>query len=92
MKMAAQSRTASVGSAPGPLFQSKGGSVCRRHHILASNKTPARVDALAGVRIRTAEAVQTLQSHYPAFGCGSQEEIHHDLPQLPDRMPPIREA
>jgi hypothetical protein len=50
------------------------------------NKAPINVDALTGAGIRTAEAVQTVQSHYPAFGCGSQEEIHNDLPQLPDRM------
>jgi hypothetical protein len=49
-------------------------------------KAPTNALTLIGAEIRTAEAVQTVQVHYPAFGCGSQEEIHNDLPQLPDRV------
>jgi hypothetical protein len=47
-------------------------------------KAPISVDALTGAEIRTAEAVQTVQVHYPAFGCASQGENSHDVPQLPD--------
>lgn len=50
-----------------------------------NTKTPAEVDASTGAEIPAAEAAKSLQLHYPAFGCGSQEEIHDDLPQLPDR-------
>jgi hypothetical protein len=49
-------------------------------------KAPISAETPTGARIRTVEAERTRQAHYPAFGCGSQEEIHHDLPQLPDRM------
>jgi hypothetical protein len=49
-------------------------------------KAPINALTLTGAEIRTAEAVQTFQSQYPASGCESQEEIHNDLPQLPDRM------
>jgi hypothetical protein len=49
-------------------------------------KAPTNALTLIGAEIRTAEAEWTSQSHYPAFGCGSQEQIHYDLPQLPDRM------
>ena len=59
--------------------------LCRRHqnsHVVAA---PVWIAVLAGAEIRTAEAVQTHQSHYPAFGCAIQGDSRRDLPQLPDR-------
>jgi len=55
-------------------------------------KAPISVDALTGAEIRTAEAVQSIQAQYRAFGCESQGDSSHDVPQLPIRMPEIREA
>ncbi|MGC9972254.1 MAG: hypothetical protein ABSE56_16865 [Bryobacteraceae bacterium] len=55
-------------------------------------KAPTNALTLIGAEIRTAEAVQTFQVHYSASGCGSQGESSHDVPQLPDRVPPLRKA
>lgn len=61
---------------------------CRRHHhnhLVV--ETPVWTPILAGVKIRTAEAVQTFQSHYRTFAVRSQGRFHSDLPQLPYRLP-----
>jgi hypothetical protein len=49
-------------------------------------KAPITTPIATGAEIRTAEAVTDPQPRYPAFGCEPQEEIHNDVPQLPDRM------
>lgn len=62
-------------------------ALCRRHqynHLVVT--APARTPILAGVKIRTAEAVQTFQSYYRPFVVRSQGRFHNDLPFLPNRM------
>jgi hypothetical protein len=48
-------------------------------------KAPISAETPTGAEIRTAEAVQTFQSKYRAFGCESQGDSSRDLPQLPER-------
>jgi hypothetical protein len=49
-------------------------------------KTPITTPIAIGVEICTAEAVQTFQVHYPAFGCDPQGDFSRDVPLMPDRM------
>jgi len=44
--------------------------------MLGKLKAPTSAETLTGAVIRTAEAVQTRNHQYPAFGCGTQEEFH----------------
>ena len=48
-------------------------------------KAPINAPTLTGAEIHTAEAVMVSHPHYPANRLWTQEEIHSDLPQLPDR-------
>ena len=73
-------------SASGPISIQEVTALCVRHQHNHLVETPVRIGVLAGVQIRTAEAVQTFQSHYRHFAVRSQGRFHSDLPQLPDRM------
>lgn len=57
---------------------------CRLHHHSHVVEAPVWIAVLAGAKIRTAEAEQTFQFHYAAFGCAIQGDSRRDLPQLPD--------
>ena len=46
------------------------------------NYTPAEALTSTGAKIRTAEAVQTFQAKYGAFGCESQGDSANDVPFL----------
>jgi hypothetical protein len=52
--------------------------------MFMEQKARTNAPTLTGAESNTAEAVSDAQSHYPAFGCGSQGDSSHDLPQLPD--------
>ena len=67
-----KSRKTQAVQALGSLSHSKGGSECRLHHHNRVVEAPAWIGVLAGAKIRTAEAVRTVQVQYRAFGCGSQ--------------------
>jgi hypothetical protein len=45
-------------------------------------KTPVTTPIATGVEIRATEAAQTVQVHYPAFGCAIQGDSRDDMPQL----------
>ena len=47
---------------------------------------PTVAETTAETKIRTAEAVQTFQSHYRPFSVRSQGDFTDDVPQLPNRM------
>ena len=49
-----------------------------------NNSAPTKARTSIGAEIRTAEAVQTFQLQYRAFGCESQGDSSHDVPQLPN--------
>jgi len=55
-------------------------------------KDPISALTLIGPESITAEAAIDPQIHYPANGCGKQEESHSDLPQLPINLQSLREA
>src|ERR1019366_3222105 len=55
-----------------------------RTHRQNSN-TPTTALTAAGAEIRTAEAIQTFQSHYRPSSVRSQGDFTDDLPQLPNR-------
>src|ERR1019366_1855184 len=55
-------------------------------------KPPISAETPTGAKNRTAEAVQVPQPQYPAFGCEPQQEIHDDVPQLPDRSQEVWKA
>lgn len=57
-------------------------ALCVRHHNHVVVSAPARIGVLAGAKIRTVLAVQTLQSYYRPFTVRSQGRFHGDLPQL----------
>lgn len=73
-----KSRKAQAVQSLGPLSQSKGGDrPCRRHHFNHVAKPPVWIAVLTGAQIRTAEAVQTYQDQYCAFGSESQGDSSH---------------
>src|ERR1035437_9972450 len=57
-----------------------------------NSSTPTTALTAAGAEIRTAEAVQTFQSHYRPSSVRSQGDFTDDVPQLPDRSQTLRKA
>jgi hypothetical protein len=45
-------------------------------------KAPISAPTLTGAGIRTAEAAQTFQVHYPASGCALQGDFSRDVPLM----------
>jgi hypothetical protein len=63
-----------------------------KYYGRVKQKAPTNALTLTGAEIRTAEAVQTFQSEYRAFGCESQGDSSHEMPQLPKRSEEVRKA
>lgn len=54
--------------------------------LVMKQKAPISALTLTGAEIRTAEAVQTFQSHYRLFSVRSQGDFTDDVPDMPNRM------
>ena len=53
---------------------------------MSSKKTPTRTPILTGAKLTSAEAERTLDKFIIRQTAVDLKEIHHDVPQLPDRM------